>query len=85
MRNEFYKDSQGAILVYDVNHRSSFDSLGEWLVEMRSHLPRPSDIDDIIIAVCANKVKGFLIFTCSKKITKKIPALMTHVMCLADV
>ena len=57
VRNEFYKDAQGAILVYDVNHRSSFDCLSEWLVEMRSHLPRASDIDDVIFVVCANKVK----------------------------
>lgn len=57
VRNEFYKDAQGVILVYDVSHRSSFDGLGEWLVEMRSHLPRPSDINDVIFAVCANKVK----------------------------
>ena len=56
VRNEFYKDTQGAMLVYDVGQRSSFDSLGDWLIEMRSHLPHPSDMDSIVFIVCANKV-----------------------------
>jgi DnaJ family protein C protein 27 len=55
VRNEFYKDTQGALLVYDASQRSSFDSLGDWLVEMRSHLPNPTAMDNIIFAVCANK------------------------------
>ena len=57
VRNEFYKDAQGALLVYDASQRSTFDSLGDWLVEMRSHLPDPTNMDNIIVAVCANKVK----------------------------
>ena len=42
--------------MYDVSQRSSFDCLADWLVEMRSHLPAPSNIDNIIFVVCANKV-----------------------------
>lgn len=57
VRNEFYKDTQGALLVFDVSRRSTFDSLGEWLVEMRSHVPHPSSMDNVIFAVCANKVR----------------------------
>lgn len=33
VRNEFYKDSQAALLVYDVTHRASFEALGTWLEE----------------------------------------------------
>ena len=33
VRNEFYKDTQGAILVYDVSSKRSFESLDGWLKE----------------------------------------------------
>ena len=56
VRNEFYRDTQGVLLVYDVTSRASFEVLGEWLVEMRSHLSNPSDMDSVAVAVCANKV-----------------------------
>eukprot|EP00658_Telonema_sp_P-2_P027958 TRINITY_DN2150_c0_g1_i2.p1 TRINITY_DN2150_c0_g1~~TRINITY_DN2150_c0_g1_i2.p1 ORF type:complete len:193 (+),score=33.50 TRINITY_DN2150_c0_g1_i2:206-784(+) len=35
VRNEFYKDSQGAILVYDVGSRKSFDALDSWVKELK--------------------------------------------------
>lgn len=50
VRNEFYKDTQGAILVYDVNSKKSFDSLNNWLHECSKYGGK-----DIVIAVCANK------------------------------
>ena len=56
VRNEFYKDTQGAILVYDVTNRASFEALSEWLIEMRTHLSKPQDLDSIVFVVCANKV-----------------------------
>eukprot|EP00882_Tetradesmus_deserticola_P023489 GHRQ01025558.1.p1 GENE.GHRQ01025558.1~~GHRQ01025558.1.p1 ORF type:complete len:248 (+),score=55.45 GHRQ01025558.1:731-1474(+) len=33
VRNEFYKDTQGALLVYDATSRPSFEALGGWLQE----------------------------------------------------
>ena len=33
IRNEFYKDTQGALLVYDVTNTESFDALDSWLAE----------------------------------------------------
>ena len=56
VRNEFYKDTQGALLVYDVSNRSSFEALSNWVIELRENLPKPSDIDLITFVVCANKV-----------------------------
>ena len=35
VRNEFYKDTQGALLVFDVANRESFESLGSWLAEAK--------------------------------------------------
>lgn len=35
IRNEFYKDTQGALLVFDVTDKSSFDSLNNWLDEIK--------------------------------------------------
>mmetsp|Transcript_25971 Transcript_25971/g.76968 ORF Transcript_25971/g.76968 Transcript_25971/m.76968 type:complete len:206 (-) Transcript_25971:497-1114(-) len=37
VRNEFYKDAQGCVLVYDVTNRASFEALGRWLDEARQH------------------------------------------------
>ena len=57
VRNEFYKDTQGALLVYDVTNRASFEALSDWLIEMRAHLTKPQDLDSIVFVVCANKVR----------------------------
>jgi len=59
VRNEFYKDTQGAILVYDVTNRDSFECLNGWLREMRSNLDNPADLDSVVFVVCANKVRKF--------------------------
>ena len=34
VRNEFYKDTQGAVLVYDVGNRDSFEELEDFLAEV---------------------------------------------------
>ena len=60
VRNEFYKDSQGALLVYDVGSRASFESLDSWLEEMRSEMSGPQDMDNVVFCVCANKVSQLL-------------------------
>ena len=38
VRNEFYKDASGGLLVYDVSNRKSFESLQEWVVEAKVRL-----------------------------------------------
>ena len=38
VRNEFYRDVQGILLVYDVTNRRSFDGLEYWLCEMKKEL-----------------------------------------------
>lgn len=53
VRNEFYKDSQGAILVYDVNSKKSFDELDNWVNECTKFGSR-----NISIVVCGNKTDG---------------------------
>lgn len=55
VRNEFYKDTQGALLVYDVSDRSSFEALEPWLNELRAEIGNPAEIDNIVFIVCANK------------------------------
>ena len=52
VRNEFYKDAQGAILVFDVNLRESFESLDSWLAEAAKF---GANYKDFPIALCANK------------------------------
>nr|CAG4712086.1 unnamed protein product [Naegleria fowleri] len=50
VRNEFYKDTQGAVLVFDVNSRSSFEALDAWLAESSKYGAK-----GLFIAVCGNK------------------------------
>lgn len=52
VRNEFYKDASGAILVYDVSNKKTFDSLQGWLDEARKF----GAASDMPIIVCANKI-----------------------------
>ncbi|NXB50368.1 DJC27 protein, partial [Leucopsar rothschildi] len=56
VRNEFYKDTQGVLLVYDVGSKESFDSLDSWLAEMKQELGPHGNMDNIVFVVCANKV-----------------------------
>ncbi|XP_068706699.1 dnaJ homolog subfamily C member 27-like isoform X1 [Montipora foliosa] len=56
VRNEFYKDTQGAMLVYDVGNRESFESLDSWLEEIRRDIGNPTDLEGVVFTVCANKV-----------------------------
>lgn len=56
VRNEFYKDTQGAILVYDVGDRGSFEALDYWMEEISNEIGNRAEIDNIVFCVCANKV-----------------------------
>src|ERR1700722_10090007 len=38
VRNEFYRDAQAVLLVFDLNNRRSFDILETWLNEMKKEL-----------------------------------------------
>lgn len=53
IRNEFYKDAQGCLLVYDVCSRESFEALDEWLAEAVKFGANPREMP---IALCCNKV-----------------------------
>ncbi|XP_072782341.1 dnaJ homolog subfamily C member 27 isoform X1 [Taeniopygia guttata] len=56
VRNEFYRDTQGVLLVYDVGSKDSFEALDSWLAEMRRELGPQGSLDSVVVAVCANKV-----------------------------
>ncbi|NXM31555.1 DJC27 protein, partial [Oxyruncus cristatus] len=56
VRNEFYKDTQGVLLVYDVGSKESFDSLDSWLAEMKQELGPHGNMENVVFVVCANKV-----------------------------
>ncbi|NXI78797.1 DJC27 protein, partial [Rhipidura dahli] len=56
VRNEFYKDTQGVLLVYDVGSKESFDSLDSWLAEMKRELGPHGSLDSVVCVVCANKI-----------------------------
>ncbi|XP_071442468.1 dnaJ homolog subfamily C member 27-like isoform X2 [Hetaerina americana] len=55
VRNEFYKGTHGAILVYDVTSRKSFEALDMWLMEMQQEMASV-EFERTVVTVCANKV-----------------------------
>ncbi|XP_069107070.1 dnaJ homolog subfamily C member 27-like [Argopecten irradians] len=55
VRNEFYKDTQGAIIVYDISDRSSFEALDSWVREMQNETGNQKDVDNVVVCVCGNK------------------------------
>jgi DnaJ family protein C protein 27 len=52
VRNEFYKDTQGVLLLYDVSSRESFDELDGWLSEATKYGANPRELP---VVLCANK------------------------------
>lgn len=52
IRNEFYKDAQGGILVFDVSMKESFESLDSWLAEAAKF---GANYREFPITLCANK------------------------------
>jgi DnaJ family protein C protein 27 len=50
IRNEFFKDAQGSILVFDVSNRKSFEALGYWRKEAAS-----LGADAAKFVLCGNK------------------------------
>jgi hypothetical protein len=51
VRNEFYKDTQGALLVFDCTSRRSFDALDAWHREATGF-----GAQNVCFALCGNKV-----------------------------
>jgi len=52
IRTEFYEDTCGILMVYDVDNRDSFASLTHWEEEMRRN---KIDMSRVKIVVCGNK------------------------------
>ena len=50
IRNEFYKDTNGAFLLFDVSDKSSFENLRNWIKEFREFAS-----DKIYLVVVGNK------------------------------
>jgi len=48
----FYKNSQAAIVVYDVTKRESFDDVNSWLEEIEDN----RDQDDMLVYLVGNRV-----------------------------
>jgi GTPase SAR1 family protein len=48
----FYKNSQAALIVYDVNKKDSFDHVGDWLHEIEEN----RDQEDMIVYLVGNRV-----------------------------
>lgn len=53
VRNEFYKDAQGALLVFDACSRESFEDCDAWIAEAAKFGTNPREIP---ITLCCNKI-----------------------------
>lgn len=53
IRNEFYKDAQGCLLVFDVSSRDSFEECDNWLAECAKYGANPREMP---ITLCGNKI-----------------------------
>lgn len=47
---QYYKNTHGVILVYDVTNRSSFDRISDWYNEIKNNAP-----EDVVVILVANK------------------------------
>ena len=59
VRNEFYGDAHGIVLMFDVTRRQTFDDLDDWLLEIRREVLKKastSGAQSPVIVVCANKI-----------------------------
>ncbi|XP_014778723.1 dnaJ homolog subfamily C member 27 [Octopus bimaculoides] len=56
VRNEFYRDAQGALLVFDLSRRCTFECLDQWLIEMKNEMTNTKDVNNMVVCVCGNKV-----------------------------
>ncbi|KAJ3277077.1 DnaJ sub C member 27 [Terramyces sp. JEL0728] len=53
IRNEFYKDTHAAFLVFDVNDSATFENLGKWVDEFKKY----SSKEEIVFFLVGNKTE----------------------------
>lgn len=58
VRNEFYKDSQAALLVYDVTNRPSFEALSSWVAEAAKYGAPSNMVSTLDLHVTAGNSKA---------------------------
>ena len=51
IRNEFYKDTHSAFLIYDVTKKSTFENLNSWIEELNKF-----QSEKVHIVLVANKI-----------------------------
>ncbi|VDO28165.1 unnamed protein product [Schistosoma margrebowiei] len=56
IRNEFYKDTNGAILTFDVTNRKTFENLIRWVHELHFESGEANSVSSPVIILCGNKV-----------------------------
>jgi len=54
VRNEFYKETNAILLVYDVTSKKTLDGLDTWISEANKY-----GATDCYVVVCGNKVRSF--------------------------
>ncbi|KAH9579582.1 DnaJ sub C member 27, variant 2 [Schistosoma haematobium] len=63
IRNEFYKDTNGAILTFDVTNRKTFENLIRWVHELHFESGEANSVSSPVIILCGNKVMLHLSIT----------------------
>jgi len=56
VRNEFYREAHGLLMVMDVTRRESFEDLSDWVLEIKQELIREGrGLDSTVCFLAANK------------------------------
>ena len=53
---QYYHNTDGIVLVFDLSEKDSFDGLGNWISEMKRHSTRRSRTDKINMILVGNKL-----------------------------
>ena len=96
VRNEFYKDTQGALLVYDCSSRRSFEALDGWLEEAARFGVKENTVFAVVGTKCdktavvdpnegANwaEERGFIFFEASAKTGRNVNEIFEYLFTTA--
>jgi len=72
----YYRGAFGALLVYDISRRSTFDNVGRWLQELNSTYPTPTCPTAALLSSSASSIACLIAFGTTAS-TQRMPLIAT--------
>jgi len=72
----YYRGAFGALLVYDISRRSTFDNVGRWLQELNSTYPTPTCPTAALLSSSASSIACLIAFG-TTACTQRMPLIAT--------